>query len=319
MKSTLTPATAAPARRRKATCTCPACNTNCYGHTGVWYCLATKDYTAYYQGDTVSAHDSKELAVEALGVFTRNAIAQGNRVAAIEVAAIEVAAAAADLAHDVAQAATDADVVAALVSGYCGHCGRDNRGYEDGPCSDDCPSVELGVDWRSPRAVNPDVLDESRYCYCTESAEYGAVCGYCASAPQASTGVDVLAALDAEIRAVTIHPIWDILKTVKVCVSWICPVCGGPRGEPFQTLSYVGSRRCDVDGWVNPCGHIDNYADVALEAQKKIDLDTHRLNQAMPTMPAYIYYSAAQRGLVWLGATTAYGSYTDAANARDGR
>lgn len=24
-------------------------------------------------------------------------------------------------------------------TGHCKHCGRDNRGYEGEPCSDDCP------------------------------------------------------------------------------------------------------------------------------------------------------------------------------------
>ncbi len=26
--------------------------------------------------------------------------------------------------------------------GYCRHCGRDNRGYESEPCSDDCPQYD---------------------------------------------------------------------------------------------------------------------------------------------------------------------------------
>lgn len=56
------------------------------------------------------------------------------------------------------------------------------------------------------------------------------------------------------------------LRSTKVEVRWTCPTCGGPRGETFRTLSYDGSRRLGVDGWENPCGHVDKYADVRREA-----------------------------------------------------
>jgi hypothetical protein len=51
-----------------------------------------------------------------------------------------------------------------------------------------------------------------------------------------------------------------------VTVDWVCPHCKGPRGEPFKIPSYDGSRRMIVDGWKNPCGHVDKYADVVDEA-----------------------------------------------------
>lgn len=51
-----------------------------------------------------------------------------------------------------------------------------------------------------------------------------------------------------------------------VTLPWVCPQCGGPRGEPFPTVSYDGSRRLACDGWVNPCGHLDTYAAVRQEA-----------------------------------------------------
>lgn len=54
--------------------------------------------------------------------------------------------------------------------------------------------------------------------------------------------------------------------SVTVRLKWCCPKCGGPRGTPFGGLSYDGSRRLAVDQWVNPCGHIDSYADVRKEA-----------------------------------------------------
>lgn len=56
-------------------------------------------------------------------------------------------------------------------------------------------------------------------------------------------------------------------RSVLVALRWTCPVCGGPRGDVFRTVSYDGSRRLDCDGWVNPCGHVDKYGDVRVEAE----------------------------------------------------
>lgn len=52
----------------------------------------------------------------------------------------------------------------------------------------------------------------------------------------------------------------------EVTLEWVCPVCGGPRGEPHSGLSYDGSRRLYVHQWDNPCGHVDRYAAVRVEA-----------------------------------------------------
>lgn len=48
----------------------------------------------------------------------------------------------------------------------------------------------------------------------------------------------------------------------RIFVEWVCLHCGGPRGEPFETISYDGSRRLGVSGWRNPCGHIEKYSEV---------------------------------------------------------
>ncbi len=53
---------------------------------------------------------------------------------------------------------------------------------------------------------------------------------------------------------------------IEITLDWVCPKCGGPRGEPYRTLSFDGSRRLGCDGWINPCGHIDTYSDVRKEA-----------------------------------------------------
>ena len=61
------------------------------------------------------------------------------------------------------------------------------------------------------------------------------------------------------------------LHSSEVRISDRCPRCGGPRGEPFEGLSYDGSRRLVVHRWNNPCGHVDTYgavrAELRLEAE----------------------------------------------------
>jgi len=57
------------------------------------------------------------------------------------------------------------------------------------------------------------------------------------------------------------------LCLVRLEISDTCPVCGGPRGAPYRTISYDGSRRLNCDGWINPCGHIDKYASVRKEGK----------------------------------------------------
>lgn len=46
---------------------------------------------------------------------------------------------------------------------------------------------------------------------------------------------------------------------LTVTIPWHCLICGGRRGEPQSMFSYDGSRRLVVDGWTNPCGHVESY------------------------------------------------------------
>jgi hypothetical protein len=62
------------------------------------------------------------------------------------------------------------------------------------------------------------------------------------------------------------RPQHEGIYSVDVEISDACPVCGGPRGIPYGGLSYDGSRRLHVSQWDNPCGHIDRYPDVLVEA-----------------------------------------------------
>jgi hypothetical protein len=81
-----------------------------------------------------------------------------------------------------------------------------------------------------------------------------------------------------DIRTVTIpaHAEHQGIYIVRIRLSWICPVCGGPRGEIQNNVaSYDGSRRLICDGWLNPCGHIDKYSFVREEARQN-GLNTSR-------------------------------------------
>ena len=49
-------------------------------------------------------------------------------------------------------------------------------------------------------------------------------------------------------------------------ISDTCPKCGAKRGiKQWQGLSYDGSRRLEVDLWINECSHIDKYSEVREE------------------------------------------------------
>lgn len=57
------------------------------------------------------------------------------------------------------------------------------------------------------------------------------------------------------------------IHRIAVNLVWKCPTCGAERGEIENVLSYDGSRRMSVDGWMNECGHIDKYSAVRREAK----------------------------------------------------
>jgi len=71
-----------------------------------------------------------------------------------------------------------------------------------------------------------------------------------------------------EIQTVTIpaHEHHEGIASLTVKLKWACPICGRPRGQVIPVRSYDGSRILYCDGWVNPCGHIDKYLTVRLEA-----------------------------------------------------
>lgn len=67
---------------------------------------------------------------------------------------------------------------------------------------------------------------------------------------------------------------------IKVEISDLCPICKGPRAaRAWKGISYDGSRRLNVDCWMNACGHIDKYADVMKEG-KLVPWDTPTITDA---------------------------------------
>ena len=59
------------------------------------------------------------------------------------------------------------------------------------------------------------------------------------------------------------------LYAINVRLRWICPVCGGPRGEVYQANSFdTNHRKLLVDAWRNPCGHVDTYQECRAEYVK---------------------------------------------------
>lgn len=78
-----------------------------------------------------------------------------------------------------------------------------------------------------------------------------------------------------DVRQVTIpehirhESISSVDSVLLVELLWVCPRCGGPRGEPEPGISYDGSHRMHVHQWTNPCGHIDFYRDLLVEAHRR--------------------------------------------------
>lgn len=56
-------------------------------------------------------------------------------------------------------------------------------------------------------------------------------------------------------------------RLVTVSIPNRCPVCGGPRGESIKSRYCEDGEFYWVHNWKNPCGHLDKYDDVYLEAK----------------------------------------------------
>lgn len=68
-----------------------------------------------------------------------------------------------------------------------------------------------------------------------------------------------------------------------ITLEWKCPVCGKPRGEPFESISWDGSKRLTVLAWNNPCGHVDKYQSCIVEAEQNgLNPKPNELNSVLP-------------------------------------
>lgn len=54
------------------------------------------------------------------------------------------------------------------------------------------------------------------------------------------------------------------ITTVTIVAT--CPHCGGPRGPKRNGRIIEDGWRYQVDNWDNPCGHVDMFEDVLIEA-----------------------------------------------------
>jgi hypothetical protein len=55
-----------------------------------------------------------------------------------------------------------------------------------------------------------------------------------------------------------------LVRAVTIVAT--CPVCGGPRGPAGNRNQYDDGAHYSSDVWFNPCGHVDRYAAVLIEA-----------------------------------------------------
>lgn len=58
--------------------------------------------------------------------------------------------------------------------------------------------------------------------------------------------------------------IHEVIREIEVSTK--CPVCGGPRGTPALRRFCEDGEWYDVHVWQNPCGHLDSYSNLLLEA-----------------------------------------------------
>lgn len=72
------------------------------------------------------------------------------------------------------------------------------------------------------------------------------------------------------VRDRSLEPAWGhgmiAPVTREITISAYCPRCGERRGEPFGINSCEDGAFYWVQGWRNPCGHLDAYPSVLKEA-----------------------------------------------------
>lgn len=59
---------------------------------------------------------------------------------------------------------------------------------------------------------------------------------------------------------------YEYPRIITVTISAECPTCRGPRGVPYPHRFAEDGGWLTCDRWVNPCGHVDYYGAVLVEA-----------------------------------------------------
>lgn len=59
---------------------------------------------------------------------------------------------------------------------------------------------------------------------------------------------------------------YEGVRVTTVTIAKVCPKCGGPRGDARPGRVIEDGEHHAVSNWDNPCGHVDQYSDVLIEA-----------------------------------------------------
>ena len=84
-----------------------------------------------------------------------------------------------------------------------------------------------------------------------------------------SDATDVMTVTVRDRNAETPWGVGLIRPVVRtITISAFCPTCGGRRGEPRSIDQCDDGAYYWVQVWSNPCGHVDMYANVVIEAAR---------------------------------------------------
>lgn len=79
--------------------------------------------------------------------------------------------------------------------------------------------------------------------------------------------------MEVRVRDRSAEPAWGSgparIVVRRVEIDDTCPKCGGPRGEARNLNQSDDGEFYSVDVWENPCGHVDTYSAVVLEAARR--------------------------------------------------
>lgn len=84
--------------------------------------------------------------------------------------------------------------------------------------------------------------------------------------------------------------------TREVTISAYCPQCGGKRGEPRWHRQCDDGEWYSVQVWTNPCGHVDMYDAVLVEAKTRAEVAAHSCDNCDGIDPKSCAFNTAKLG-----------------------